>query len=277
MDLDFTFLLTWAVIITGSVWALDRLLFRSRRLQRAANQNGQAPASTGESAPGNRRTPGADPRLVEFARTYFPWLLLVLALRSFLAEPYKIPSESMLPTLEVGDFILVNKFAYGLRLPVLGSKILPLGEPQRGDIMVFVPPHDPRYFIKRVIGLPGDHIVYRNKNLFINGERASYELLSEDADQRQPDRAPAREYRERIGDLAHTTRRYPVPNRDGEWIVPEGAFFVMGDNRDKSDDSRRWRFVSEDKVVGKCVAIWVHKKPGLHWPTFERNQWIGES
>ena len=149
MDLDLPFILFWAVLACAVVWLVDVLFFRRRRLERDAQ--------------------AADPTLVEYARSFFPVLLLVLLLRSFLAEPYQIPSESMVPTLEVGDFILVNKYAYGLRLPVWGTKILDVDEPQRGDIMVFVPPHDPRYFIKRVIGVPGDTVRYENKVLFING------------------------------------------------------------------------------------------------------------
>ena len=146
MDLDLPFILFWAVL----------------RKQRLA-KDPEAP----------------DPTLVEYARSFFPVLLLVLVLRSFLAEPYQIPSESMVPTLEVGDFILVNKYAYGLRLPVFGTKVVEVGQPERGDVMVFIPPHDPRYFIKRVIGLPGDTVRYENKVLYINGERLGYELVGE--------------------------------------------------------------------------------------------------
>jgi len=146
MDIDFPLVLTWAVLVTGAIWLFDVLALKPRR-QRAA-----AVAAGSGGRPGDVEHVLAEPKLVEYARSFFPVLLIVLLLRSFLAEPYQIPSESMLPTLEVGDFIVVNKFAYGLRLPVLGTKIVDIGLPERGDIMVFIPPHDPRYFIKRVIG-----------------------------------------------------------------------------------------------------------------------------
>ena len=148
MDIDLPFILFWVVAACGIIWLIDRLAFRNRRLEKDPD----APV----------------PALVEYAGSFFPVLLLVLVLRSFLAEPYQIPSESMVPTLEVGDFILVNKYAYGLRLPVFGTKILDVGDPERGDVMVFIPPNDTRYFIKRVIGLPGDVIRYESKALYIN-------------------------------------------------------------------------------------------------------------
>ena len=171
MDIDFPLVLTWAVLISAGVWAIDVLTLKPRRLRaaRALADGGTAQIDVDQVL--------KEPLLVEYARSFFPVLLLVLVLRSFLAEPYQIPSESMVPTLEVGDFILVNKYAYGIRLPVLGTKIVNVGAPSRGDVMVFIPPHDARYFIKRVIGLPGDRIRYENKALFINDERASYEFL----------------------------------------------------------------------------------------------------
>ncbi len=251
MDIDYPLLLTWAVLISGAIWLLDALLLKRHREQ--------------DKAP---------PAIVEYARSFFPVLLFVLVLRSFLGEPYQIPSESMVPTLEVGDFILVNKYAYGIRLPVLGTKIVEVGAPERGDIMVFVPPHDSRYFIKRVIGLPGDHIRYEDKALYINGERARYEFVREFHEMIGRSAVPVREYLETFDRKPHTTHRYPTEERAREWRVPENSYFVMGDNRDRSDDSRRWKFVSESKIVGKAIAIWVHKAPGLHWPTFERNRWI---
>ena len=251
MEIDYPLLLTWAVLITGGVWLLDVLVLKPRR-------DGGRPA----------------PAWVEYSRSFFPVLLFVLTMRSFLGEPYQIPSESMGPTLEVGDFILVNKYAYGLRLPVLGTKVFEVGAPERGDIMVFIPPHDSRYFIKRVIGLPGDHIRYEDKALYINGERARYEFVREFHDVIGRNAVPVREYLESFEEDAHTTYRYPTEERAGEWVVPADSYFVMGDNRDRSDDSRRWKYVSESKIVGKAVAIWVHKDPGWNWPTFERNRWI---
>ena len=210
----------------------------------------------------------------ELGKTIVYAVLIALVIRTVAFEPFNIPSESMLPTLAVGDFILVNKYAYGIRLPVLETKVFEVGEPERGDIMVFKPPHDSRYFIKRVIGLPGDRIRYEGKALYINGQRARYEFVREFHEMIGRNAVPVREYLEAFDKDPHTTYRYPTEERTGEWLVPADSYFVMGDNRDRSDDSRRWKFVSEAKIVGKAVAIWVHKAPGLHWPTFERNRWI---
>jgi len=270
MDIDFPLLLTWAVLISGAVWLADVLLLKPRR-QRAAEA-----LEAGGTDPEALEPLLREPRLVEYSRSFFPVLLLVLVLRSFLAEPYQIPSESMVPNLQVGDFILVNKYAYGLRLPVVGTKIADIGLPQRGDIMVFIPPHDSRYFIKRVIGLPGDHIRYENKAVYVNGERADYELLRE-FERPGPfglGLETVREYEESFGEDGHRIYRSAGAGQSGEWVVPQRSYFMMGDNRDRSDDSRSWRFVPEHNIVGKAVAIWVHKDPGLHWPTFARNRWF---
>lgn len=267
MDIDLPFVLTWAVLISGAIWLFDALFLKPKRLA--------ARAGAGEAGVDE---PDREPVLVEYARSFFPVLLFVLVLRSFLGEPYQIPSESMVPTLDVGDFILVNKYAYGLRLPVIGTKIVEIGEPERGDIMVFVPPHDPRYFIKRVIGLPGDRIRYVNKTLYVNGERLPYEFVGEITRTHVPTGMvySAREYTEEIGGQKHLTHRLGRVEAPGEWEVPEGHYFMMGDNRDMSEDSRVWGFASEKQIVGKAVAIWLHKDPGLHWPTFERNRWLQE-
>ncbi|MFV2091367.1 MAG: signal peptidase I, partial [Pseudomonadales bacterium] len=152
MDIDMPFVLSWAVLVSGAIWLFDALILKPQRVAAATTLTS---AGTREI---DAERVAQEPIIVEYARSFFPILLLVLVLRSFLAEPYQIPSESMVPTLEVGDFVLVNKFAYGIRLPVIGTKIIDIGEPQRGDVMVFIPPHDPRYFIKRVIGIPGDVI-----------------------------------------------------------------------------------------------------------------------
>jgi signal peptidase I len=270
MDIDMPFVLSWAVMISGGVWLADVLFLKPRRQEAAVALN------DGGTAKKDVDRVLRESAVVEYARSFFPVLLLVLVLRSFLGEPYQIPSESMVPTLEVGDFVLVNKFAYGIRLPVLGTKIVDIGEPQRGDVMVFIPPHDPRYFIKRVIGLPGDVIRYENKALFINGERATYEFVDQ-FEERLPysnGSIPIREYLEDFGDGVHSTYRYSFTEQPREWEVPPDSYFMMGDNRGKSEDSRKWGFAQASNIVGKAVAIWVHKEPGLHWPTFSRNQWI---
>ncbi len=268
MDIDLPLILTWAVIISGGIWLLDRLWLRPKRA-RAAERLSESGSPAGADAAERILK---EPVLVEYARSFFPVLLLVLVLRSFLVEPYQIPSESMVPTLAVGDFILVNKFSYGVRLPVLGTKIFDVGEPQRGDVMVFIPPHESRYFIKRVIGIPGDRLEYRNKVLYINGERVRQEYVSQET---VGGRVYYRVFEEFLGEVPHLVYRYPARVEPAmSWDVPPGHYFMMGDNRGKSDDSRRWGFVPDHNVVGKAVAVWIHKEPGLNWPTLQNNRWI---
>ena len=219
-----------------------------------------------------------EPLIVDYAKSFFPIIFAVLILRSFLFEPFQIPTGSMIPTLNVGDFIVVNKNAYGVRLPVSGTKIVDVGEPKRGDVMVFIPPHDPNYYIKRVIGLPGDHIRYANKTIYVNGEPLEQEYV----DFINTRRPPVVYSLETVGDIIHDIYTSPSPTyiRPGSWlwpegrVIPEGHYFMMGDNRDNSSDSRVWGPVSEDKIVGKAVAVWMHKDPGLKLPTFSQNRLI---
>ncbi len=219
-----------------------------------------------------------EPLIVDYAKSFFPIIFAVLILRSFLFEPFQIPTGSMIPTLNVGDFIVVNKNAYGVRLPVSGTKIMDVGEPKRGDVMVFIPPHDPNYYIKRVIGLPGDHIRYANKTIYVNGEPLEQEYV----DFINTRRPPVVYSLETVGDTTHDIYTSPSPTyiRPGSWlwpegrVIPEGHYFMMGDNRDNSSDSRVWGPVSEDKIVGKAVAVWMHKDPGLKLPTFSQNRLI---
>lgn len=205
----------------------------------------------------NRDAPGALETLVEYARSFFPVLLFVLIIRSFIFEPFRIPSGSMMPTLLEGDFIFVQKFAYGLRLPVTETKILETGNPERGDVIVFRLPSDPSInYIKRVIGLPGDEVVYERQRLTINGvtvslkrgEVASFEapVFVEDLDGR-------------LHDILVTNPQFST--RDGTYRVPEGHFFVMGDNRDRSRDSRFIGAIPEKYLVGEAVRIWMHFVP----------------
>lgn len=166
----------------------------------------------------------------------------------------------MLPTLKIGDFILVNKYHYGLRLPVLNEKVVALNDPQRGDVVVFRYPKDPAVnYIKRVVGLPGDVVRYQDKTLYVNGVRQPKKLLAE-----LPPRQPqVLLYSEALGDVAHEIYNdIQAPNRVGEWVVPPGHYFVVGDNRDNSNDSRYWGFVADDLLVGKAFAVW------MHWPSF---------
>jgi signal peptidase I len=188
-------------------------------------------------------------------------ILAVLLLRSFLIEPFRIPSGSMMPTLLVGDFILVNKYRYGIRLPVLNKKVYELDEPERGDVVVFRFPKDPGVdYIKRVVGVPGDHVVYRDKTLFINGEKIAQipqgnyigmgsGLSMSGADLRRED----------LTGVKHDILVVPkIRGVNSDVVVPEGHYFVMGDNRDNSNDSRYWGFVPEENLVGKAFMIWMN-------------------
>jgi len=201
--------------------------------------------------------------LIDYSRSFFPVLLFVLVVRSFLFEPFRIPSGSMMPTLLRGDFIFVQKFAYGLRLPVTETKIVETGSPDRGDVVVFRLPDDPRVnYIKRVIGLPGDTIVYDRHRLVINDEVV---LLEES------DHPYERRYTELLGDRAHEIliQRMGPADSDGIYTVPPGHYFVMGDNRDNSRDSRFIGSIPETHLVGEAVRIWMHFEFGK-WPRWER-------
>jgi len=248
-DFNFPLILVCLVAITGLVMLLDRYYLRSRR------------------APGME-----EPWWTENSRSFFPVLLLVLLLRSLTAEPFKIPSASMDPTLQVNDFILVNKFAYGLRLPVTNTKILDIGKPQRGDVMVFFPPGDNRYFIKRVIGLPGDEIHYVNNVLYVNGVEMMQDLQYAEED--APGLPTGFVMMEHLPGRDHLMRKRPYPSflsRNCSFQVPEGHYFMMGDNRDNSNDSRVWGSVPEANIVGKAVAVWMHWDSWFSLPKFSRS------
>lgn len=248
MSLDFALFLVIGVVVTGLIWALDALFFAPRRRKLAGHPEGEG----GAAEAGDK-----EPILVEYARSFFPVLLIVLLLRSFVVEPFRIPSGSMLPTLLVGDFILVNKFSYGIRLPVVNTKIIPTGEPERGDVAVFRYPENPSLdYIKRVVGLPGDEIAYFNKTLYVNGKPAEHQGLG-----RYADETGALSMRvEQLGDLEHPILINPAaPSINMPPItVPDGMYFVMGDNRDNSRDSRAWGFVPEDHLVGEAFLIWMN-------------------
>ena len=272
MDFDFALLLVVLTGVTGVIWLLDHLFLAGGRKARA-----QALAQAeGSEAERQQRAQEAlrEPILVEYARSFFPVILIVLLFRSFLAEPFKIPSGSMMPTLLVGDFILVNKFAYGLRLPVLGTKLVSIGEPKRGDVFVFRypnPEHDPRKegldYIKRVIGLPGDEITYRNKTLYVNGKEVPQADVGPFVGSGNEARrmAGAEIHEEILPEVQHQILQSSMllPGREGSWRVPAGQYFAMGDNRDNSEDSRYWGFVPEQNVIGKAFVIWMNWDGGI--------------
>ncbi len=205
----------------------------------------------------------------EYLGSFFPVLLVVFVLRSFIAEPFRIPSGSMLPTLHIGDFILVNKFSYGIRLPVLNKKVIDVGDPQRGDVVVFRYPRDEETnFIKRLVGLPGDKIEYRQKRLTINGKQIDVEALGEFSGSQAGEPGLLADMLEE--DLSG--RKHKILWDEGgnnavfEFIVPDGQFFVMGDNRDHSNDSRYWGFVEDRLLVGKAFFIWFnYNKGSFNW------------
>lgn len=242
LHFDFAVILTILTLLTGTVWLADKLWLGPRRRAKLNTDAIDKPSG-----------------FVDFCRSFFPVIFVVLILRSFIAEPFRIPSGSMIPTLLVGDFILVNKFAYGLRDPVVHAKFLANGEPERGDIVVFRWPVDPsKDFIKRIIGLPGDHIVYRNKQLFVNGEPATLDADGAFSAPGLPPPGVVYRMREQLGPINHAILINPErPVDDFEFIVPPGEYFAMGDNRDGSDDSRRWGTVPEKNLVGKAFLIWM--------------------
>ncbi len=217
---------------------------------------------------------------MEYSKSFFPVILLVFTLRSFLVEPFKIPSGSMMPTLLAGDYILVNKFTYGLRVPVLNNTFIEMNQPKRGDVFVFHYPPEPTIdYIKRVVGLPGDVIQYQDKHLTLNGQKLdvkfldnyTYTMSFKDIDGSQQENSmTAQQSSEQLGEIEHDILVHDIPNQypsgslgeklqNGEAVtVPAGHYFAMGDNRDNSADSRVWGFVPEHNLVGKAFFIWFN-------------------
>ena len=251
--MNFALILFCLLLVSGAIWAADVFVFRKQRAAEAK-----------------------DPWWVEYGASFFPVILLVFVLRSFMIEPFKIPSGSMIPTLQVGDFILVNKFTYGIRLPVINKKIIDISQPQRGDVMVFRYPEDPSLdYIKRVVGIPGDKVAYQNKRLSINGKPVETTRID---DYLHPERLYySKQFVEKADGFEHRTLNdddapgfisdaSQFPNRNNclynnvgvICTVPAGHYFMMGDNRDNSRDSRYWGFVPEENIVGKAFFIWLN-------------------
>lgn len=252
MDFNFEFILASAVLITGIIWLCDSMFFAAKRHQQGITKM---------------------PIIAEYAKSFFPVLLIVLLLRSFLIEPYRIPSGSDKPTLLVGDFIVANKFIYGLRLPVLHTKILSLEEPQIGNIALFRYPIDPsQNFIKRIIGGPGDRISYTNKVLTVNGRVATQTKLGTAMDSDGEGHTwPVDVAQEDLNGVVHKIYLRPdVRVQDFSLVVPAGQYFAMGDNRDDSNDSRYWGSVPEENFVGKAFAVWFSWDNDTHRIRWDR-------
>ena len=284
---NFALILFILTIGTGIIWFLDVFHFSRQRRARA-----DAALAEFDARHARLRSDGVkhdevdrarleadilrQPTWIEYSGSFFPVIALVFFLRSFLYEPFKIPSSSMVPTLVIGDLILVNKFTYGIRLPVLNKKIIDLSDPQRGDVMVFKYPKDPSLdYIKRVIGVPGDKIVYKNKRLTVNGKEISYEPLPDYLDEEHL--SYSKQYREGLAAAPHrilnddkapayVQNPDPFPKRElcsynlegFSCTVPSGHYFMMGDNRDNSLDSRYWGFVPDENIVGKAFFVWMN-------------------
>lgn len=251
--MGFAFGLTIAVAVTGLIALIDILFFRKASKAKGAK----------------------DSTLVEYCRSFFPVLLIVWVIRSFLIQPYKVPTGSLEPTVMPGDFIAVNQFAYGVKFPIGNHTMIPVGEPKRGDIVLFHYPPNPKViYVKRLIGLPGDHIVYKNKVLYINGKEQKQRLLGHDFDYGDGpgQTAPVDVYEEQLNGKWHKIFRRPGSN-DGDfpmetdaagdfsYTVPKGSYFMMGDNRDNSADSRYFGAVPERNIIGKAFGVWMSWDP----------------
>ena len=297
MDFDFNLILVPATLILGAIWLLDKLVLKQK----------QSKGLEKSTAP------------VRWAYDFFPILAIVLVVRSFLIEPFNIPSSSMVPTLYTGDFIAVNKYAYGIRLPLVNTKVLDLGAPQHGDVVVFRYPENPKiYYIKRVIGVGGDTVSFNNGQLSVNGKAIVTTPANFTPDPKmtaqlyppgktETGEVVTAEQAAQLGNQEELSAKYvqesPSSNHqhlvrylgDKNWFqyasflqqvspqlmasqgqqwqltVPKGHYFVMGDNRDRSADSRFWGFVPDENLAGKAVYVWTHKASGLSLPTFNRN------
>ena len=284
---NFALILFALTLGTGIIWCLDVFVLAPQRRQRASLALAEFDSRTvrlqndGIKSEDHSRVALESsilrqPTWIEYSGSFFPVLALVFFLRSFLYEPFKIPSSSMVPTLTVGDLILVNKFTYGIRLPVLNKKVIEIGTPQRGDVMVFKYPKDMSLdYIKRVVGVPGDRIMYKNKRLTVNGQASSYQPLPDYLDDERltyskqyQENLTGREHKILNDEIAPSYVQNPdafpqhelcTYNAEGfACTVPAGHYFMMGDNRDNSLDSRYWGFVPDKNIVGKAFFVWMN-------------------
>lgn len=268
MNFDFQSAMVLALLVTGVIWLVDVLVFKPRRDRAASALKERGGEQASEENLAKIRKPSL---LVDYSRSFFPIILIVLVLRSFLFEPFRIPSGSMMPTLLAGDFILVNKFAYGIRLPVVDLKIIDMGSPKRGDIAVFRYPEDTSIdYIKRIVGLPGDRIRYEDKILYVNDVKMDQQYLGEYIGVGMGLGMTGASLR--LEHLDGVDHQILVQNRrrirEGEFMVPEGYDFAMGDNRDNSNDSRFWGPVPDKNLVGKAFMIWMSwdsASSGISW------------
>lgn len=280
MDFDFNLILVPATLIFFGLWLLDKIVLKQRETKGKGNEN----------------------FIITWAYDFWPVLAVVLVLRSFFFEPYNIPSDSMVPTLETGDYILVNKYQYGVRLPITNTKVLNINEPERGDVAVFrYPPQPTISYIKRVIGLPGDQIVYENGKLTVNGQDVPFEATEFQREKDVLDTPKSIYHYEQLGEHKHLVRNlegqntlisqfnYAQSKKDLPFVatandrfvktngeswevtVTDGHYFMMGDNRDQSADSRFWGLVPEENLTGQAIYVWMHKESGLKLPSFSRN------
>ena len=287
---NFALILFVLMVITGVIWCLD-VFYLAKQRRAAANRalaeyDARNAKLTADGIKvdnsGNRAAIEAgilrQPVWIEYSGSFFPVIALVFVLRSFLYEPFKIPSSSMVPTLLVGDLILVNKFTYGIRLPVLNKKIIQINDPQRGDVMVFKYPRDmSQDYIKRVVGVPGDKITYQNKRLTVNGVEVKYTALPDYLDDERL--VYNKQYQEALTGVTHRilnneraptlnpaeVQQFPLKDESCTYtydsftcVVPKGNYFMMGDNRDNSLDSRYWGFVPDKNIVGKAFFVWMN-------------------
>ncbi|WP_440874386.1 signal peptidase I [Thalassotalea sp. PLHSN55] len=277
MAVYFSIFLVAITLVTGVIWAIDKFVWAPQRRLNLADAQSQCGDTLSEEAQLKITEP---PVLIDTSVQIFPVIAFVLILRSFLYEPFQIPSGSMMPTLLDGDFILVNKFNYGLRDPVARNKFVEVGLPERGDVVVFKYPLEPQIdYIKRVIGLPGDRIIYRNKSLYIKKACQESDTNCPEFEQVVQEFKNKDDYSDGIMPLSRYTSKMPNKTHDilinhqtlarvgayykqqgsqrDEFVVPQGQYFVMGDNRDNSLDGRFWGFVPEENLVGEAVAIWM--------------------